>query len=45
MADVNATGADDAVFFGHPRGLAYIVFTEAWERLSFYGIRALSELV
>jgi len=26
---------------GHPRGLAYIVFTEAWERFSFYGMQAL----
>tara|TARA_R100001132_G_scaffold1836_1_gene1641 strand:- start:14660 stop:16096 length:1437 start_codon:yes stop_codon:yes gene_type:complete len=33
--------ADDKVFFGHPRGLAYIVFTEAWERFSFYGMQAL----
>ncbi|WP_290491887.1 peptide MFS transporter, partial [Hyphomonas sp. UBA4508] len=41
VADVNAKGADDAVFFGHPRGLAYIVFTEAWERFSFYGMQAL----
>lgn len=28
-------------FLGHPRGLAYIVFTEAWERFSFYGMQAL----
>lgn len=26
---------------GHPRGLAFIVFTEAWERFSFYGMQAL----
>jgi len=26
---------------GHPRGLAYIAFTEAWERFSFYGMQAL----
>lgn len=26
---------------GHPRGLAYIVFTETWERFSFYGMQAL----
>ncbi|MEM0952606.1 MAG: peptide MFS transporter [Pseudomonadota bacterium] len=26
---------------GHPRGLAYIVFAEAWERFSFYGMQAL----
>jgi len=28
-------------FLGHPRGLAFIVFTEAWERFSFYGMQAL----
>src|SRR6266478_2136820 len=28
-------------FLGHPRGLAYIAFTEAWERFSFYGMQAL----
>jgi proton-dependent oligopeptide transporter, POT family len=27
-------------FFGHPRGLATLFFTEMWERFSFYGIRA-----
>src|SRR5262249_50085379 len=31
----------DRRFLGHPRGLAYIVFTEAWERFSFYGMQAL----
>lgn len=30
-----------AEFMGHPRGLAYIAFTEAWERFSFYGMQAL----
>jgi POT family proton-dependent oligopeptide transporter len=28
-------------FFGHPAGLAALFFTEMWERLSFYGMRAL----
>ncbi len=28
-------------FFGHPRGLATLYFTEMWERFSFYGMRAL----
>lgn len=32
---------DDRTFFGHPRGLAYLAFTETWERFSFYGMRAL----
>ena len=28
-------------FFGHPPGLWYLAFTEAWERFSFYGMQAL----
>jgi POT family proton-dependent oligopeptide transporter len=28
-------------FLGHPRGLAYLAFTEAWERFSYYGMTAL----
>src|SRR5262249_24751720 len=31
-------------FLGHPRGLAYIAFTEAWERFSFYGMQAVLTL-
>ena len=31
--------ADDS-FFGHPRGLATLFFTEMWERFSYYGMRA-----
>src|SRR5215831_2099392 len=30
---------DDRGFFGHPRGLSTLFFTEMWERFSFYGIR------
>jgi POT family proton-dependent oligopeptide transporter len=44
MAEASAPAtvrSDEAVFFGQPRGLAYIVFTEAWERFSFYGMQAL----
>ena len=26
-------------FCGHPRGLWYLAFTEAWERFSFYGMQ------
>jgi len=26
---------------GHPRGLAFLVFAESWERFSFYGMQAL----
>lgn len=36
-----ATPSGRAEFFGHPRGLAYIAFTEAFERFSFYGMQAL----
>jgi POT family proton-dependent oligopeptide transporter len=28
-------------FFGHPPGLWYLAFTEAWERFSFYGMQSL----
>lgn len=31
----------DTQWFGHPRGLATLFFTEMWERLSYYGMRAL----
>ena len=30
-----------ATFMGHPRGLLFLSFTEAWERFSFYGMQAL----
>ncbi len=33
--------ADDGTFLGHPKGLAYLAFTEAWERFSYYGMSAL----
>lgn len=28
-------------FFGHPKGLSTLFFTEFWERFSYYGMRAL----
>ena len=31
----------DSTFLGHPRGLAYLAFTEMWERFSFYGMQSL----
>ena len=31
----------DRAFLGHPRGLGYLAFTEAWERFSYYGMQAL----
>jgi POT family proton-dependent oligopeptide transporter len=46
MADASTTTTNsiaqyDTRFFGHPRGLATLFFTEMWERYSFYGTRAL----
>lgn len=35
-----ATG-DERMFLGHPKGLAFLAFTEAWERFSFYGMVSL----
>jgi proton-dependent oligopeptide transporter, POT family len=40
-AGVRPTAAEDRSFFGHPRGLSTLFFTEMWERFSFYGIRPL----
>lgn len=40
----SSAGALDAQqhdFFGHPRGLSTLFFTELWERFSYYGMRAL----
>ncbi len=31
----------DRAFLGHPRGLGYLAFTEAWERFSYYGMQSL----
>jgi len=31
----------DRSFFGHPRGLSTLFFTEMWERFSFYGMRTI----
>ena len=39
-ASLNAARADTS-FFGHPRGLATLFFTEIWERFSYYGMRAI----
>src|SRR5210317_387282 len=31
----------NTTFFGHPRGLSTLFFTEMWERFSYYGLRPL----
>src|SRR5437773_8281249 len=36
-----STRVRDATFLGHPKGLLYLAFTEAWERFSYYGMTAL----
>jgi POT family proton-dependent oligopeptide transporter len=46
---IDATGANSAPaldhgFFGHPRGLSTLFFTEMWERFSYYGMRAILTL-
>jgi POT family proton-dependent oligopeptide transporter len=40
-ATATASPQLDTRFFGHPRGLATLFFTEMWERYSYYGTRAL----
>ncbi len=42
-ADASPTGGG-RTFFGQPRGLATLFFTEMWERFSYYGMRALLTL-
>src|SRR5262249_58426822 len=37
---VDASPVVDRGFFGHPRGLSTLFFTEMWERFSYYGMRA-----
>ena len=39
MSDTTTAGG--AQWFGHPRGLSTLFFTEMWERFSYYGMRAL----
>ncbi len=36
-----AVASTDRMFFGQPRGLVGLFFAEAWERFSYYGMRAL----
>ncbi|WP_026693407.1 peptide MFS transporter [Peribacillus kribbensis] len=45
MAELNKQKIADSVpqkgFFGHPKGLFTLFFTEFWERFSYYGMRAI----
>ena len=40
VTDYTPPAAEASGFFGHPRGLATLFFTEMWERFSYYGMRA-----
>ena len=41
MQEPSATVPASTDVLGHPRGLAYLVFAETWERFSYYGMQAL----
>ncbi len=41
MATGAVADAPQRGFFGHPRGLSTLFFTEMWERFSYYGMRAI----
>ncbi|MHC0038364.1 peptide MFS transporter [Pseudoneobacillus sp. C159] len=45
MSNINRQKIVDSVpqkgFFGHPKGLFTLFFTEFWERFSYYGMRAI----
>src|SRR5207247_5165552 len=41
MPRMSETAVAGKQWFGHPRGLATLFFTEMWERASYYGMRAL----
>jgi POT family proton-dependent oligopeptide transporter len=43
-AETTLVRARGATFLGHPKGLFYLAFTEAWERFSYYGMTALLAL-
>lgn len=38
---MSAATAREEQWFGHPRGLSTLFFTEMWERFSYYGMRTL----
>jgi len=42
--DTAIARADGPSFFGHPKGLFFLAFTEGWERFSYYGMTALLAL-
>ena len=38
---VDSQEVNNTAFFGHPKGLRTLFFTEMWERMSYYGMRGL----
>lgn len=38
---ISTDNSGDRAFFGHPKGLGYLSFSEAFERFSYYGMQAL----
>jgi len=40
MTTPSSATAGTSSWFGHPRGLSTLFFTEMWERFSYYGMRA-----
>ena len=41
VQDAFMSASVDTAFYGHPRGLQTLFFTEMWERFSYYGMRAI----
>jgi POT family proton-dependent oligopeptide transporter len=41
MTDAHMHERPAELWFGHPRGLSTLFFTEMWERFSYYGMRAI----
>lgn len=41
VAETPRPAPSDTGFFGHPRGLSTLFFTEFWERWGYYGMRSL----
>ncbi len=39
--NVGVQSKEEETFFGHPKGLFVLFFTEMWERFSYYGMRAI----
>ena len=39
--DLEGAYTSEKEFFGHPKGLGPLFFTELWERFSYYGMRAI----